>query len=68
MGFEALTDEQLLVQVRRTADACVRVVQMSDEERHTVHPKRGMSPEQAGTVSAMFTILALRECERRGIA
>ena len=65
--FESLTDEQLLVQVRRTADQCVKVVSMSDEDRHRIGKKGNVSAEQGGTLSAMFTFLALQECKRRGI-
>jgi hypothetical protein len=65
--FESLTDEQLLVQVRRTADQCVRVVSMSDVDRHSIGVKGNVSAEQGGTLSALFTLLALQECERRGI-
>ena len=65
--FANLTDEQLVAQMNRTADACVRVIQMSDKERNEISPKRGTSPNQAGIMSAWFTKLAMDECISRGI-
>jgi hypothetical protein len=68
MAFESLTDEQLLAQVRRTADRCVSVMQLPLEERQACHKKGSVSPEQAGLLSAWFTILAHDECVRRGLS
>lgn len=68
MGFESLSDEDLLRILRSIADTCVRVTQMPDEERHYVGKKGGASPEQAGTLSAVFAFHLLREAERRGLS
>lgn len=67
-AFATLTDEQLLAQVRRTADTCVAVVAMPVKERRAIRGPGKVDAEQAGALSAMMTVLAWDECQRRGIA
>lgn len=67
MAFESLTDEALLRVLNEIANACVRVVQMPLADR--LKPKKGgVSPEQAGTLSAVFAYQLHREAERRGLS
>lgn len=65
--FANLTDEQLLTMLDRQEQACLRVVQMSDEERHRIGPKGNASPAQAGAMNAMLAVMAQREAAKRGL-
>lgn len=66
--FESLTDEQLIERRAILADTCIRVLAMPDDVRTATGPKGQASPEQAGSLTAMFAWHAMQECERRGIA
>lgn len=68
MGFQSMTDEQLLSQLSTVADSCVRVVEMPHAERHAVRGKLGASANEAGAMNAIFATMMLAEAERRGIA
>lgn len=67
MFGSTLSDEDLIALIQRTGAACVRVVEMPTAERTAPGPKGEASPEQAGTLSAMFCHLAMQEAERRGL-
>lgn len=62
-----MSDEHLIALIQRTGNACVEVVSMPDAQRTAAGPKGEASPEQAGTLSAMFCHLAMMEAERRGL-
>lgn len=65
--YETLSDEQVMRMLHTQADACVRVVQMPDEQRYALRPKGQASPHEAGTLNAVLALLAERECRRRGL-
>ena len=65
--FASLSDEDLMAMLHRQADACVKVVSLPDAARHAIGAKGNCSPEQAGTMNAVFALLAEREADRRGL-
>jgi len=65
--FESLTDTQLMEMLESQANACVRVMAMSETERSAAGRKGEASPEQAGALNAMLAMQAEREAARRGL-
>lgn len=64
---QQLPDAELLRLRSEIADQCVRVVAMSEEDRHRVGPKGEASPWEAGAMSAVFAQALDREVRRRGL-
>lgn len=66
-AWESLSDAQLIARMSTVADACVRIVDMPEEQRRAAGPKGEASPEQAGAMSAALVMQMVAECKRRGI-
>lgn len=64
--LENVPTAELMRLLRACADQCVRVVNMPHEQRHRTTEK-SVSPEQAGTLSAVVVLQYARELELRGV-
>lgn len=65
--FGTWSDQQVLESLQGQVDLCVRISEMTPEQRHHIGKKGEASPEQAGALNAVIATLLLQECRHRGI-
>lgn len=63
------TTEALLATLDRTGDACVRIMDMPEDQRRAKRGSKGDSPnaEQCGVLTAWCFVMAAQELIRRGV-
>ncbi len=65
MFGQDLTTEQLILLQDRLGSKCGDILDMPEDVRTRSGPKGQVTPEEAGSVTAMFCLLAQAELDRR---